>query len=102
MASALLPSAVRLVLAALLAVAAVSPLAPTPAAWAAQETSADDDDREIELVSPASARATLRPHRTAVRSAPATDTFPSGESHARQTGPLWNPFVDPLGSRLRC
>jgi hypothetical protein len=102
MARALLPPVVRLVLAALLAVAAVNPLAAGPAALAVQERNADDDDREIELVSPA-ARATLRPHRTTLRSAHATRAFSSREAGAG-LHPLIvrNPFTNTLGERLRC
>jgi hypothetical protein len=66
------------------------------------ESSADDNDRELELLAPAAARQALRPNAIAARSVPT-----ARPADLRAEPPLHpvraqNSFSDPLGTRLRC
>ena len=100
MASFLLSPVARVVLAVLMTVAAVAPVARGSVPRTVQEQNADDD-REVEDAAAPSVRQAQRSNRTAAR-------VHALRGAVRRNAPApfsltgRNPFADPLGSRLRC
>ena len=90
----------HLALALILAISAVTLTAPEVIARTAVESDADDDDREVELVAPASARQALSLDRPTVRFALPHRPAPGGETPSGLA--FRNAPTDPLGARLRC
>ena len=100
MAAFLLSPVARVVLAVLMTVAAVAPVARGSVARAVQEQSADDD-REVEGVATTAVRQPQRSNRLAARAHAPRGTIrrdaPTPSHLAAR-----NCSADPLGSRLRC